>query len=41
MKYFFGNISVVIQYIFRLLVYQVIILYDNIVNKTFILSIFL
>lgn len=41
MKYAFGAIFAIIKRIFRLFVYQITLPYSNLVNKTFILSMFL
>ena len=41
MRYFFNIIFTVIEHMFRLQVYQVILLYGNSINKTLILFIFI
>lgn len=41
MKHFFGITSMVIEHMFKFFVYQVTLLYSNIVNKVFIISTFL
>lgn len=41
MRYFFSTISIIMEHMLRLLIYQVSLLYDNFINKAFILSMFL